>query len=137
MREEDYPKLGTGSESLLDVDRVAVLPFKTIGTLGETSDLGYGLVSTLTNKLQPLQNLTIIAKESSKKFGDTSQSAKEIGQALGAGTLITGEILTDNEKVQVNIQLIDSNTDTLMKYFWIQENFLDLINEIATNVAKN
>ena len=139
LREEDYPKSPkTGSESLLDVDRVAVLPFKTIGTQGETSDLGYGLVSTLTNKLQPLQNLTIIAKESSKKFGDTSQSAKEIGQALGAGTLITGEILTDNEKVQVNIQLIDSNTDTLgwgSTFLDSKRNFLDLINEIATDVA--
>ena len=38
----------------LDTNRVVVLPFKTIGTSGETADLGYGLVSTLTSKLQPL-----------------------------------------------------------------------------------
>ena len=38
----------------LDTNRVVVLPFKTIGTSGETADLGYGLVSTLTSKLQQI-----------------------------------------------------------------------------------
>ena len=33
----------------LDTNRVVVLPFKTIDTSGETADLGYGLVSTLTS----------------------------------------------------------------------------------------
>ena len=70
----------------LDTNRVVVLPFKTIGTSGETADLGYGLVSTLTSKLQPLQNLVVIAKESARKYEDTKLSPKEIGQALGAGT---------------------------------------------------
>ncbi len=76
----------------LDTNRVVVLPFKTIGTSGETVDLGYGLVSTLTSKLQPLQNLVVIAKESARKYEDTKLSPKEIGQVLGAGTIVTGEI---------------------------------------------
>ena len=69
----------------LDTNRVVVLPFKTIGTSGETADLGYGLVSTLTSKLQPLQNLTVIAKESARQFEDSKLPPKKIGQALGAG----------------------------------------------------
>ena len=72
----------------LDTNRVVVLPFKTIGTSGETADLGYGLVSTLTSKLQPLQNLVVIAKESARKYEDTKLSPKEIGHALGAGTIV-------------------------------------------------
>ena len=53
----------TTTQAALDTNRIVVLPFKTIGTSGETADLGYGLVSTLTSKLQPLQNLVVIAKE--------------------------------------------------------------------------
>ena len=122
----------------LDTNRVVVLPFKTIDTFGETADLGYGLVSTLTSKLQPLQNLTVIAKESARKFKDSEQSPREIGQALGAGTIVTGEIQTSSNRVQVNIQLIDANTEDLgwgSTFTKSKEEFLDLQNEIATKLA--
>ena len=122
----------------LDTSRVVVLPFKTIGTSGETADLGYGLVSTLTSKLQPLQNLTVIAKESARKFKDSEQSPKEIGQTLGAGTIVTGEIQTSSNRVQVNIQLIDANTEDLgwgSTFTKPKDDFLDLQNEIATKLA--
>ena len=61
-----------------------LLPFKTIGTSGETADLGYGLVSTLTSKLQPLQNLVVIAKES-RGSTRTPSCRPRNGLALGAG----------------------------------------------------
>jgi TolB-like protein len=122
----------------LDTNRVVVLPFKTIGTSGETADLGYGLVSTLTSKLQPLQSLVVIAKESARKFKDSEQSPWEIGQALGAGTIVTGEIQTSGDKIQVNIQLIDANTEALgwgSTFTKTKDEFLDLQNEIATQLA--
>ncbi|MED5494607.1 MAG: TIR domain-containing protein, partial [Verrucomicrobiota bacterium] len=122
----------------LDTNRVVVLPFKTIGTSGETTDLGYGLVSTLTSKLQPLQNLVVIAKESARKYEDTKLSPKEIGQALGAGTIVTGEIQTSSDKVQVNIQLVNANTEALgwgSTFTKTKDEFLDLQNEIATKLA--
>jgi TolB-like protein/Tfp pilus assembly protein PilF len=133
--EQDQPlaKLVT-----LDTNRVVVLPFKTIGTSGETADLGYGLVSTLTSKLQPLKNLVVIAKESARKFKDSEQSPREIGQALGAGTIVTGEIQTSSDKVQVNIQIVNANTEALgwgSTFNKMKDGFLDLQNEIATKLA--
>ena len=95
----------------LDTDRVVVLPFKVIGASKESEDLGYGLVSTLTSKLQPLENLTVIANESALKFKDSTQSPNEIGQALRVGTIVTGTIQTGGGKVQVSIRAIDSNTE--------------------------
>jgi len=125
-------------QATLDTNRVVVLPFKTIGTSGETADLGYGLVSTLTSKLQPLQNLVVIAKESARKYEDTKLSPKEIGQALGAGTIVTGEIQTSSDKIQVNIQLVNANTEALgwgSTFTKTKDEFLDLQNEIATKLA--
>jgi TolB-like protein len=122
----------------LDTNRVVVLPFKVIGTANETADLGYGLVSTLTSKLQPLQNLVVIAKESARKFKDSEQAPREIGQALGAGTIVTGEIQTGGGNIQVNIQLINANTEALgwgSTFTKGQDEFLDLQNEIATKLA--
>ena len=128
----------TVAQATLDANRVVVLPFKVIGGAQDSEDLGYGLVSTLTSKLQPLQNLVVIAKESARKFEDSKQSPKEIGQALGAGTLVTGEIQTSNDKIQVNIQLINANTEALgwgNTFTKTKNDFLDLQNEIATKLA--
>ena len=122
----------------LDTNRVVVLPFKVIGTANETADMGYGLVSTLTSKLQPLQNLVVIAKESARKFKDSEQSPREIGQALGAGTIVTGEIQTGGGNIQVNIQLINANTEALgwgSTFTKSQDEFLDMQNEIAAKLA--
>ena len=122
----------------LNTNRVVVLPFKTIGTSGETTDLGYGLVSTLTSKLQPLQNLTIIANESALQFEGSKLPPKKIGQALKVGTIVTGEIQTSGNKVQVNIRVIDANTEALgwgSTFMKSRDEFLDLQNEIATSLA--
>jgi len=122
----------------LDTNRVVVLPFKTIGTSGETADLGYGLVSTLTSKLQPLQNLVVIANESAWNYEGSKLSPKEIGQALEVGTIVTGEIQTSGDKVQVNIRVIDANTAALgwgSTFTKTKDEFLDLQNEIATQLA--
>ena len=122
----------------LDTNRVVVLPFKTIDTSGETADLGYGLVSTLTSKLQPLDNLTVIANESALKFKDSTQSPNEIGQALRVGTIVTGTIQTGGGKVQVSIRAIDSNTEEV-SWSGVFDNeitqFIDLQNQIATELA--
>ncbi len=122
----------------LDTNRVVVLPFKTIGTAGESADLGYGLVSTLTSKLQPLQSLVVIAKESARKFQNTELSPNNIGSALNAGTIVTGEIQTDDSRVQVNIQLINANTEALgwgESFIRPKNEFLKLQSEIATALA--
>ena len=122
----------------LDTNRVVVLPFKVIGSSKESENLGYGLVSTLTSKLQPLQNLVIIANESARKFKDTELSPREIGQALEVGTIVTGEIQTSGSKVQVNIRVIDANTEALGWGNTFTKNmneYLDLQNEIATRLA--
>jgi TolB-like protein/Tfp pilus assembly protein PilF len=134
----DQAQTNTIALTTLDTNRVVVLPFKVIGGAQDSADLGYGLVSTLTSKLQPLQNLVVIAKESARKFEDSKQSPSEIGQALGVGTIVTGEIQTSSDKIQVNIQLINANTEALgwgSTFTKTKDEFLDLQNEIATKLA--
>ena len=131
-------KLPLANPQTLDTNRVVVLPFKTIGSSGETADLGYGLVSTLTSKLQPLQNLTIIANESALQFEGSKLPPKKIGESLQVGTIVTGEIQTSDDKIQVNIRVIDANTEALgwgNTFTKTKNEFLDLQNVIATQLA--
>ena len=85
-----------------------------------------------------MQNLVVIANESARKFKDSDKPPKEIGQALQVGTIVTGEIQTGGDKVQVNIRVIDANTEALgwgSTFTKTKEQFLDLQNEIATKLA--
>ena len=80
----------------------------------------------------------VIAKESARKFEDSDQSLNEIGLALNVGTIVTGEIQTSSDKIQVNIQLINANTAALgwgSTFTKSKDEFLDLQNEIATKLA--
>ena len=122
----------------LDTNRVVVLPFKVIGSSEESENLAYALVTTLTSKLQPLDNLTVIANESAWQYEGSKLPPGEIGQALEVGTIVTGEIQTSSDKVQVNIRVIDANTAALgwgNTYSKAKDEFLDLQNEIATKLA--
>ncbi|HCV99204.1 MAG TPA: hypothetical protein DGJ56_07910, partial [Verrucomicrobiales bacterium] len=60
-------------------------------------------MTTLTSKLQPLDNLTVIANESAWQYEGSKLPPGEIGQSLEVGTIVTGEIQTSSDKVQVNI----------------------------------
>ena len=122
----------------LDTNRVVVLPFKVIGSSKESENLAYALVTTLTSKLQPLDNLTVIANESAWQYEGSKLPPGEIGQALEVGMIVTGEIQTSSDKVQVNIRVIDANTAALgwgNTYSKAKDEFLDLQNEIATKLA--
>ena len=122
----------------LDTNRVVVLPFKVIGSSEESENLAYALVTTLTSKLQPLDNLTVIANESAWQYEGSKLPPGEIGHALEVGTIVTGEIQTSSDKVQVNIRVIDANTAALgwgNTYSKAMDDFLDLQNEIATKLA--
>ena len=92
----------------------------------------------IRDRLQPLQNLTVIANESALQFEGSKLRPKKIGQALQVGTIVTGEIQTSGDKIQVNIRVIDANTAALgwgSTFTKMKDEFLDLQNEIATKLA--
>ena len=128
----------TTTQAALDTNRVVVLPFKVIGGAKDSEDMGYGLVSTLTSKLQPLQNLVVIAKESARKFKDSEQSPREIGQALQRGN--------HRDRRDPNRRQQDSGEHSAHQcqhralgwgstFTKPKDEFLDLQNEIATKLA--
>ncbi len=86
------------------------------------------------NRFKTSQSLN----ESALQFEGSKLAPKKIGQALQVGTIVTGEIQTSGNKVQVNIRVIDANTEALgwgSTFMKSRDEFLDLQNEIATSLA--
>lgn len=69
-----------------------------------------GITDEILNRLARVQGLLVAARTSSCAFKNSEASIKEIGDALGVGTILEGSVRKDAGRVRVSVQLI--NTDT-------------------------
>ncbi len=85
---------------------VAVLPFKTIGTNGETDLLGLGMADALIIKLSKLDQLTVLPTSSIFRFTNRDKDPVAIGRDLGVEAVLDGTVQRDGDWVRVTAQLI-------------------------------
>ena len=69
---------------------IAVLPFKTIGTDGESDLLGLGMADALIIKLSRLEQLTVLPTSSVFPFTHREKDAVQIGRDLGVEGVLDG-----------------------------------------------
>ncbi len=86
---------------------VAVLPFANLG--GKESDhFGEGLADDIINALTRIRGLRVTARTSSFAFRGREGDVREIGERLGAATLLEGSIRRDGDRVRVSAQLVSA-----------------------------
>ena len=66
------------------------------------------LLSPLLTTLSKIQELMVIARNSSFAFKGQSRDIREIGQILGARYLLEGSVRKVGNRVRLTAQLIDS-----------------------------
>jgi len=95
----------------LDANTIVVLPFDNLGNPDEIyfSD---GLTDELIATLAQMHDLTVVSRTSSFAVADRDLDAREIGELLGAATLLEGSVRRSEERVRVNAQLVDAATGT-------------------------
>ncbi|MDH5528424.1 MAG: tetratricopeptide repeat protein [Paracoccaceae bacterium] len=86
---------------------LAVLPFVNLGGGEELQFFGDGLSEDLTTDLAKVPDLTVIAYASSGDFQEAEAGFKEIANDLGVRYLVRGTVRHSNERVRINVSLID------------------------------
>jgi len=93
---------------------LAVLPFEN---LGETSDAYFtaGMTEEISSKLGSLGGLTVIGRQSAKRYPNSDKPPQQIGQELGANYLLTGTVRWDrsragHELVRITPVLVRAST---------------------------
>src|SRR4029078_91182 len=61
-------------------------------------------------------------------YRDGARNVREIGKALGVSTLLEGSVRRIGNRVRVNVQLIDANTD---EHLWAEDYDRDLTDVFA------
>jgi serine/threonine-protein kinase len=95
---------------------IAVLPFENLGTPDEEY-FADGVTDAVRGKLTGLPGLEVIASNSSTPYKNSTKSAQQIGQELGAQYLVVGKVRWEKgaegaSRVQVSPELIQVSTGT-------------------------
>lgn len=119
-------------------DSIAVLPFSDDSTDQDQAYLAIGLAEEITNLLGRSDLFRVSASRSSQVLVEKGLSPTEIGQRLGAQTLLTGSLSSKNDRVNVRVELQDTKSG---KILWTEnfvrefKNIFDLESEISRAVV--
>ena len=108
---------------------IAVLPFQNLSDEKENAYFADGMQDDILTNLSKIGDLKVISRVSVMSYrGDGARNAREIGKALGVGTLLEGSVRRIGNRVRVNVQLIDANSD---EHIWAEDYDRDLTDVFA------
>jgi eukaryotic-like serine/threonine-protein kinase len=117
---------------------VAVLPFSNLSADSENEFFADGITEDVIAHLAKIRSLKVISRTSVMAFKKSDRSLREIGEKLGAATVVEGSIRRAGNRVRIVAQLIDALTD---EHIWADTYDRDLTDifaiqsEVALNIA--
>jgi TolB-like protein/tetratricopeptide (TPR) repeat protein len=108
---------------------IAVLPFQNLSEEKENAHFADGIQDDILTNLSKIGDLKVISRMSVMSYrGDGARNAREIGKALGVGTLLEGSVRRAGNRVRVSVQLIDATSD---EHIWAEDYDRDLTDVFA------
>ena len=107
---------------------IAVLPFENLSAEKENAYFADGMQDDILTNLSKISDLKVISRTSVMSYRDGARNVREIGKALGVSTLLEGSVRKIGNRVRVNVQLIDANTD---EHIWAEDYDRDLTDVFA------
>src|SRR5213595_2134322 len=108
---------------------IAVLPFENLSDEKENAYFADGIQDDILTNLAKIGDLKVISRTSVMPYrGSGVRNARDIGKALGVGTLLEGSVRRIGNRVRVNVQLINANND---EHIWAEDYDRDLTDVFA------
>jgi len=96
------------SRPIPDKPSIAVLPFQNMSGDPEQEYFADGIAEDVLTTLSKIQELLVIARNSSFVFKGQTRDIREIGRILGARYVLEGSVRKVGNRVRLTAQLIDS-----------------------------
>ena len=118
---------------------IAVLPFKNDSNDSSNIYIINGLMESVLNNLQEIDELRVISRTSVEKYRNTSKTISEIAKELGVVYFVEGSGQKIGDRILLNIQLIDGVND---RQIWAKQYTRDtkdifrLQQEVAKKIAR-
>jgi len=107
---------------------IAVLPFENLSEEKENAYFADGIQDDVLTNLSKVGDLKVISRTSVMPYRGKASSVREIGKALGVGAVLEGSVRRIGNRVRVNVQLINADTD---EHMWAEDYDRDLTDVFA------
>src|SRR4030095_6703419 len=108
---------------------IAVLPFQNLSDEKENVYFADGIQDDILTNLSKIGDMKVISRMSVMSYRDAGiRNAREIGKALGVGTLLEGSVRRAGNRVRVSVQLINADND---EHIWAEDYDRDLTDVFA------
>lgn len=125
----------------IDKNSIAVLPFANRSSDAEDIYFTDGIHDDLLTQLSKIDAFSVISRTSVMEYRDTTKNLRQIARELGVANVMEGSVQRAGDRVRINVQLIDANTD---EHLWADiydrelttSNLFDIQSEIAQSIAQ-
>jgi TolB-like protein/lipoprotein NlpI len=107
---------------------IAVLPFENLSDEKENAYFADGIQDDVLTNLSKVGDLKVISRTSVMPYRGKTSNAREIGKTLGVGAILEGSVRRVGNRVRVNVQLINAETD---EHMWAEDYDRDLTDVFA------
>src|SRR2546423_9664213 len=107
---------------------IAVLPFENLSDDQANAYFADGVQDDVLTILSKIGDLKVISRTSVMQYRKRPTNVREIGKALGVSNILEGSVRRSGNKVRVNVQLIDANTD---EHLWASDYDRDVTDVFA------
>jgi TolB-like protein/class 3 adenylate cyclase/Flp pilus assembly protein TadD len=117
---------------------IVVLPFTNIGGAPEQEYFVDGVTESLTTDLSRISGALVIARNTAFTFKNKALDVKKIGRELNVRYVLEGSVQRGNNRLRVNVQLIDAETGN---HLWAERfdkpvaDLFDMQDEIISRLA--
>src|SRR5437868_9777660 len=97
---------------------IAVLPFQNLSDEKENAYFADGIQDDVLTNLSKIGDLKVISRTSVMPYRGKASNVREIGKALGVGSILEGSVRRIGNRVRVNVQLINAEND---EHMWAED----------------
>ncbi|MCH7510627.1 MAG: tetratricopeptide repeat protein [Proteobacteria bacterium] len=124
-----------------DKKSIAVIPFENISGDPANDPFTIGIHDDLLTQLSRIGSLKTISRTSMLQYRNTTKTIPQIARELGVATILEGGVQRSGDRIRINAQLIDGETDT---HLWAATydrqltagNIFAIQTEIAMSIAE-
>jgi TolB-like protein len=117
---------------------IVVLPFADLSEDRTQQYFADGITEDLTTDLSRIENMFVISRSTAFSYRNKPIDLKQVDRELGVGYVLEGSVRRSGDKVRVNVQLIDAETDAHVWAERFDSNSGDLFvvqNEITSRIV--
>jgi len=119
---------------------IVVLPFASLSGDPSQDYFADGITENLTTDLSRIRNSFVIARNTAFTFKGKNIAVKEVSKELGVRYVLEGSVQRDQNRVRVNVQLVDGETGAHLWADRFEESVNDLFklqDEIVARLANS